>query len=459
MNLLSLECSICLELISEKDLPAATLCCPCKHYHEQCIIKWLSHSNTCPTCRQHYRSIKIHNGGTVKSINVQDRILNNEAIDQIPMEFIITAGTRPGSTENESSVHSNGVCAICSSSDYRSSILNMMGCDFCGTHFHLSCLSISTDISLWYCPICDHVQNFVSAIPVLNKSRPAATALRDSSERRSLSLKAARIRAGLVLTNDQDELDDDFLYEPKGESHSPVINGGVILRQEMKATQKLTREELYSWSIFEHARSKGSLEQIQSDETGSSENAGTRKKRRRPQLVGMAPESPSFALSSSRISGLLQQMKSRENINHSILSKHEHKPNTTHKSSDCRSQKSSSSSTVDVQKSTALGDLPSSLPDQNSSPTRPQSQLTLEQKLVILRLVRSRLRPLYEFGNGNNLIASEEEFIALNKMFSRKIYSKMLDSNRDMISPNSTGLRDIVEMTVKDHFDLRPPTN
>lgn len=288
--------------------------------------------------------------------------------------------------------------------------------------------------------------------------RPAATALRSDCERRSPSSKPVKLRTGLVLTNDQIDLDDDFFYEPKLECHNPIINGGVLQRKEMKAKQKLTKEESYSWSIFEHARSEGSHTQTPHDEAPIKEDNTSRKKRRKPQTVNTTVASPPPSRSSSRISGLLQQLKSRKIINDSTNLTHEPLiadsqlgPNGLQLSSWQIAQPIHSSS-PEMRHSTQHTGL--SLPDHTQQLKLPQPQLSLEQKLIILRQVRSYLRPLYESEDDNRCIVTEDEFIALNKTISRKIYAKMQHLNKDLISSNSAELNLIVELTAKKEIDL-----
>jgi len=46
----ALTCSICLEDLSVESIAIQL---SCSHlYHEECIVKWLDRSNTCPSCHR-----------------------------------------------------------------------------------------------------------------------------------------------------------------------------------------------------------------------------------------------------------------------------------------------------------------------------------------------------------------------------------------------------------------------
>ena len=46
----SIECSICMEQIDNKNDEIIT---PCSHhFHSKCLIKWTMQKNSCPNCRQ-----------------------------------------------------------------------------------------------------------------------------------------------------------------------------------------------------------------------------------------------------------------------------------------------------------------------------------------------------------------------------------------------------------------------
>ncbi|KAK6203111.1 uncharacterized protein RJT21DRAFT_24826 [Scheffersomyces amazonensis] len=169
------ECAICLETINHHDRIGIIDSCDCKisnqNYHDKCILKWSSNSNSCPKCRKRFYKINIYNKihtslRLIQSFNVKDKLLINDAINNIPAEFIINSNNFPDSSisgitsvsstmaprirslTSSSTMRStpepimNGVCIICSSSNYnfRSGLIN---CTSCNSNFHYSCLNQS----------------------------------------------------------------------------------------------------------------------------------------------------------------------------------------------------------------------------------------------------------------------------------------------------------------------------
>jgi hypothetical protein len=60
------ECMICMD--DEKGLPEEVLSCECSnYYHKECIKKWRTRNNTCPTCRKEIHSVK-----RVKLFSIQE---------------------------------------------------------------------------------------------------------------------------------------------------------------------------------------------------------------------------------------------------------------------------------------------------------------------------------------------------------------------------------------------------
>uniref|UniRef100_A0A3Q7J3D3 RING-type domain-containing protein n=1 Tax=Solanum lycopersicum TaxID=4081 RepID=A0A3Q7J3D3_SOLLC len=49
-SILDDDCVICFEKPGKE---REVMCTPCSHmFHEDCIVKWLEHDNSCPICRQ-----------------------------------------------------------------------------------------------------------------------------------------------------------------------------------------------------------------------------------------------------------------------------------------------------------------------------------------------------------------------------------------------------------------------
>lgn len=284
---LSEECMICLESISPFDKVGKVPCCPTKIYHDQCILQWSQKSNGCPTCRNRFHKIEIsiHNK-IINTVAIKDRLLPNPAINDIPSQYIIndrilsaiTTNRTIGSAsiEEEAEEIIEGVCYICSI-DSRNGII----CQNCGCNFHLNCLGVIEveDLFSWCCPICDCNQE--TWLPRRRSRRITSRLQLDHQESRGPRRRGRITTNGLVIHNDNDELDVDFLYSNDGDDYeynntggsdrvslentlqgqyhvhlhyNPVINGGVISRREQRQREQLTTEEVQSWEIFDEAR-------------------------------------------------------------------------------------------------------------------------------------------------------------------------------------------------------------
>ena len=519
------ECTICLEpILLNHRIGVIASCCPNKYYHDKCVVQWSSNSNSCPTCRKRFHKIDIfeksHQSMLLRTVVVKDKLLPNDAINDIPREYVIPVNDSVPLTNNDDDMRQNGthgVCAICTSSDYASSARSMINCNCCGSNFHANCLGISSvnnhDLSHWCCPICDTDQelilpNYIQRRPTSTSStrhttaakKPRSTIIRRVSSMAGSSYNPSifdsttsdfpheirptpapiRNRRGLVIYNENHELDDDFLYDvedlfdlnenlafpDKFETRvfpSPVINGGVILRKELKARQNLSREEQQSWELFDEVR-KNDVEPSQPSEGSSnSQDQDTTKKRRRRKkitpvkeeiivgsssdckiIVGSSSDRKIVAGSSldrtntvpSRISSLINQLKtSPASVPFNI--------NT------CRQQQG-----PPPPPPLNLSDSPASISPASNSPMEFASndsdtqydsdvkilkkvklvELTLDQKIEIQKYIRNNLRPLYKPTTNSTeasplgplTIASEEDYIKINKTISRKVYGHVL---------------------------------
>lgn len=164
------ECMICLESILKIQKVGKIPCCPSKLYHDQCILQWSRTSNSCPTCRNRFHKIELtdNHQNTIEIISIQDRLLPNPAINDIPLQFIIRQQppTNPVLEEEEEDDYINGAtCHMCSNNTLR----NGISCQQYGCHFHLNCLGVQTleESICWYCPICDYNQE--SVVPQRSK--------------------------------------------------------------------------------------------------------------------------------------------------------------------------------------------------------------------------------------------------------------------------------------------------
>ncbi|KAK6464061.1 hypothetical protein DFJ63DRAFT_333655 [Scheffersomyces coipomensis] len=402
------ECSICLESITKDDRVGVIPSCDCRisnqNYHHNCIVKWASNSNSCPQCRKRFYKINIYQKVVpiitnhtittpstlklIQSYTVKDKLLKNDAIDNIPAEFIIpssmnqdhllslaanrisatstssttttttsNSSTRPNSSTIVSDTSDpilNGVCVICSSSNYnfRSSLVN---CTHCMSNFHYSCINHNINSShanrmggdgdgssngviddyyfQWCCPICDSDQEslipYSSRVRKIVRHKPTVTTIRRRTTTNTTFNKTRKARPCLTAFddanytgddfdfNDVEEDDDDDIYDNRNHNyddlmfddeyndeidvinetallpnnphdtyssnstttaanHYPqIINGGVLLRKELRAQENLTKEELKSWELFDHVRNHDDdIQDINMDKSDSSGDNG-----------------------------------------------------------------------------------------------------------------------------------------------------------------------------------------
>lgn len=553
------ECTICLEVITFTSTIGTIRNCH-HYYHEDCILQWSSHSNSCPTCRKLFYKIDVSRydepNKIRKLISIRDKLLPNDAIDQIPQEYIIP--TNYPSTDRESSHNTldqitehyssnNKLCSICSSSDYRSSLSrNLIYCNNCPSAFHLNCLGVNTyeefDDLTWCCPMCDSLQD-LSAMPTYqsgvasNRSRssrgagnirPRASRIRTPRTTTSLlnshitdavfrnssvpinivptvdklnvtlertSRENSRRRPGLVIHNENGELDDDFLYDTaniEDETNTgaennkvyspPIINGGVILRKELKEKQKLSKEEAQSWDVFDEARKcKVGPESPNVVKSIAQKIEEPRARRRRKKLSNLPHPNPELIEGTSaklqnvpekkqektRISSLISQLRSQQ-----TGCKYERKMTPSH----------GNPTTLDVSTGISLNPTESisgdsgALSDSETKSQRKKAcidkptniELSLEQKVEIQKHIRNNLRPLYRPGESNPshspTIRSEEIYIEINKSASRKIYAHILSLITsetgqlkssilvDYFNEDETKLKAIVEKFVQDEL-------
>lgn len=516
------ECTICLEAINHASVLGTVE--GCNHvYHGPCISSWAKHSNTCPTCRRKFHRLQFSEKGSKRSLGlerVQDRLLENPAIDDIPREFIIPRdqphnnaaadGFEPlGPIESGFSGYSQPrMCSICNlagDSPYVTS------CSVCYETFHMGCLGLGLIGGTLVCPICDVEQIFVNEtiIRSANRSRPRAraqpvsrrgghvgassnavfshrivsllnpaigvTTVDDDDDALRPLLRRPRSRPGLVIHNENNEIDDDFLYEQDiaptasgsgsgsssdhasspGSSSSPrenlypqssrpVLNGGVLLRKELRMQELLTEDEAKSWELFDEAKRNervvGTL--VVSGSDNSSGSSCPRKKRRRrvsshlvmPSLSG---ESTGTSPGETRISSLINQIKHSTNNRPPVYLDHNNSASgsTIHsrnmggeRASDEERAKSPLSSTSSRQH------LPVQLPSSVGGLDSPLAQLdlTLEQKQMVQKHIRNNLRTIYK-PNGDPteyqypILKSETEYIEVNKTASRRIYRYIVE--------------------------------
>lgn len=551
------ECTICLEVITFSSTIGTIKNCH-HYYHEDCILQWSSHSNSCPTCRKLFYKIDVSRHDEPnkirKLISIRDKLLPNDAIDQIPQEYIIPTNYPSTDRENSHSTldqitehysSNNKLCSICSSSDYRSSLSrNLIYCNNCPSAFHLNCLGINAyeefDDLTWCCPMCDSLQD-LSAMPtyqsgVSNRSRssrgagnirPRANRIRTSRTTTTLlnshitdaifrnasvpinvvprvdnlnvtlertSRENSRRRPGLIIHNENGELDDDFLYdtsnleeetnigaENKRMYSPPIINGGVILRKELKEKQKLSKEEAQSWDVFDEARKcKVDSESSNVVKSVAQKIEEPRARRRRKKLSDLPHPNPNPELiegtsanlqnvsekkqEKTRISSLISQVRSQQKG-----CKYERKVITGHGSPTTPeiSTGISLNPTESISgDSGALSDIETKSQRKKACIDKPTSmELSLEQKVEIQKHIRNNLRPLYRPGESNPsrspTIRSEEIYIEINKSASRKIYAHILSlitSGRDQLecveyfNDDETKLKSIVEKFVQDEL-------
>lgn len=408
------ECTICLEpILAHADVGVVSGCR--HHYHEQCLLQWCSHSNSCPSCRKLFYAVFVVNQatGTVRQrISIQNKILLTDAIDNIPLEFV-----NP-SQPPEDDEPTIGVCSLCSSSDIRALTMPMLTCNSCFAGFHLLCLGIANvrDVGMdptWCCPMCDSSQHVViSGRPA---HRPAATARRPRASETTAAIERREerpVRQGLVIHNENGELDDSFLYN-ENPPRPVLLNGGILSRRETRQWQSLSPEEMQSWEMFHHARQGAEHEYL----VPSPANNTRRKRRKRynsdssgEPLSALHPPEPTRTSNPVRpsFSSIMNQVRSSTSTRASPPRSANHSPpgnSPMEATSNCDSD---SQSDLDI------------------SSVEQKPTLTLEQKTKVQKHIRNYLRPLYKPGKSHSRIANEEQYIHINKSVSRKVYSYLL---------------------------------
>lgn len=447
-----MECPICLDDMG----PAAVVGTVhgCRHsYHDTCIILWSKHSNSCPTCRKLFYRVDIAPrdapGSVLHRVTVQDKLMPNDAIDQIPQEYI--------NAEEPAMEVPNGVCTVCSSADY-SVRSRLVCCIACGANFHNACLSHSGDS--WFCPVCDCHQERVSEMRRAGPSR----------------VSRARVPRVPRPAPEIEEFDEPIRIQPS------VLNGGVLLRREARAARNLTPAEAQSWEMFEQAR-RGDEMEVPHLEVATA----TRKRRRRRHLPeeggsgAVASETASQALAPPpqtvllpTESSLVQSSSQSSPVQSDFTGEAKHLTSASTKPSRIASLmsqiKSHPSRPVHYRETQAASPAsqssPISVDSDSSSETEtkrpyPDLALTLDQKRVVQRHVRNYLRPLYQKTDASGpAINSEVEYININKSISRKIYSVILalcadngpEVMDDFFADDSVQLRDLVDSCVQEQF-------
>lgn len=508
------ECTICLEHITAA-LSVATISTCGHYYHEECLLRWSANSNSCPTCRKLYYQVRIATKEkplATRTVAIQDRLLSTDAINLIPREYIIPANTVPHENNIQAVAlaanDSSGVCSICSSADYRTSrVRRTISCQMCASKFHLSCLGISAvarQIEEWCCPMCDYSQELV-APPI---PRPGGAIFRASANRR-IEVEAddqpseySIRRGGLLLRNESydsnnDPHANDFEFDNDLDNYSavssaasrplphysiPVLNGGVLLRREMRERQNLTHDEAKSWDLFNQAKNiEGPAEPVQMRQDRPSTEPTRRRRKKRVQITEntssdahSVPETTNIA-GTTRIGTLMNQIKMTSSSTCRPSARRDTPISGSSNSSNdeypCQSLPSSSGSVcqspevfsppVELQASENK-DNQTDVDQDNVSDievstrkkvcqgqTKPYTRLlTLEQKTQIQRLVRGRLKPLYRPNaaskNDTNsmVIQTEEQFITINKRISRRVYEHILAPGN-----NQPSLESLFELT------------
>lgn len=395
------ECPICLETILLSALLGRIQ--GCLHtYHEQCLIQWSTQSNSCPTCRKLFYGIDIidsvRSNLVKRSVLVKDKIIENDAINHIPPEYIIPPQVYSERRTEDPDRTQNGVCVVCSSAQYSQRNRPMVACIGCGAKFHTLCLG-HRDEPEWFCPVCDCCQEIsVQALP------------------RSPRRPATSIRRGLTIFNENDEIED---FDDRDElvRTSSVLNGGVILRREARQLENLTREEADSWSALEQVR----LGTIRDSEKVSPHDPVTTKRKRRKHrepVTSALPTSSTICSSSlissasekpSRILSLMKQIKTRGTTTLSVPAL---------ANIDSVTEGLDPGMTENANK-----------PAPTSKGLATTMELSFDQKKKIQRYVRDKLRSRYDPHTDSTdprIIKTETEYIKINKAISHKVYAEVL---------------------------------
>lgn len=440
------ECPICLEPFATHFATGTVR--PCNHrYHESCILQWLAHSNSCPTCRNLYYKVDINDPARpLRTVAVQDKLVDVNS-EHIPDEFIITPldFTERPLNDDDPYPEANGVCSVCSSAAYLRRARPMVGCVGCGGRFHVTCLRPADDA--WFCPICDVFQE----LDVGHRRPAATTALRATRSSLPRATPALRRTAQQIIDAAAQDFDDRVYVR------QTTLNGGVLRRREARAQQNLTPDERRSWELFEAARGGGD-DVVEEIPTG-----GVERKRRRRRREPVAPGGslqPSAVQSSIKEEPLNPEVKqSTDGIN----------AEKVELASDALETGNSESSALDGPDSqpgdsvlqqeeppTRLSRLLGQIRSGRSSPPMSRHtelvELTLDQKTRVQRHVRDHLRPIYQpqQAPAPGIIVSEKQFIDCNRSISRMAYAAILaDSERASILEDEAKLRDLVTRCVR----------
>ncbi|KAI3406274.2 hypothetical protein KGF56_000754 [Candida oxycetoniae] len=284
---------------------------------------------------------------------------------------------------------------------------------------------------------------------------------------------------GLVIFNENGEIDDTFLYEddyfemqvPKLNTDgipvsARVMNGGVLSRREQKQREKLTREEVSSWEVFDQAlKEKETLACSQASSIAAAAAAvnsqsldeaqdKTTKRKRRKRLVDRTSSPPlqletTTATQSSRITSLISELKTAKKQHTSQTSLLQAPPpsQTPH-----IPKYTAQSSITSESTSTSLANSPMESVSYSSSDDNeyviPKRELSFDEKSIIQKYLRSKLKCRYKPGDcSSNYISNEEQFIKINKKISRKIYSHIVNSTCEIEEyfKNECKLRDVID--------------
>lgn len=458
------ECPICLEGVGPSDVIGIVYPCA-HHYHEQCLLPWSTHSNSCPTCRKSFYKINVATKSApetiLRSFGIKDKLQPNAAIDSIPAEYVIPPSEVPHREriERERDIQPGGVCQVCSSASYALRQRAMVSCVACNASFHVSCLGAASHepVSMeWFCPVCDCYQEL--SIPNANRVHVRASSRGPTSVRKHSLVTTDSDLAHAVFEDSLDSLDSEPARFERP-SRPNVLNGGVLLRREERALRNLTPEEAHLWEMLERARTGNEDVQL----PASANNQPRRKRRRRTLGVATPVEGLSTsqtqnvtvpeASSGSRIGSLMSQIKLRPQRHTARISDERHfamtpAPPASH-----------------IVSSTRLSPMISPVTSDSESESRRQvfgrsgRELTIEQKRVIQKHVRDNLRPLYipSGSTGSGTITSESEYIRINKSISRKIYSAIISLEEqegpqiyeDYFNNPSSKLREMVDSCVQ----------
>lgn len=410
------SCTICLDqLFQDTKSNIITRLQPCGHfYHTDCITLWTDKSNSCPTCRRDF--------DFVETINHFGEILTSERAHKKIIEHV--EEYFDGYSEDEMMAYDDddilerrinnmiarsNICILCDSRHG-----NVSPCNSCSSTFHLSCLG-ATNLSRWFCPMCDAEQVNFERPSIFRRSRNSAVTNRVYNSFR-----------GSLLT-------------------SPVT---VEVKENAKP---MSVEEQQSWEIFEIAKKDKSEEPLEASPTATISTTGSSiKKFKQPSrrgirrgnngtgssTQGQAPKfsTPSVTASTpkSLINTILDQMK-ESNSRDAILPAFTPKLDPVYTQSLPLSPSSSTSSNGSSPQPT-IASLSTS-PERDPVPTSnksiwkmsiPNNTLTLEQKSTLQEIVRNRLRPIYKDGT-----IDVDQYTEINKKVSHILYETCLNESED----------------------------